>query len=126
MKKFTIYIIIGVLMLFLASCGKQHQAESVVKDFMEAHLVDPSSLSDVTFRDLDSTTTFRGDSLIQQLRKAAAASGRYQSNASYEAPDGASNKLLFVRVSYRQKGEERSDTYYLNSSLTGVVAVKTN
>ena len=113
-------------MLFLASCGKQHQAESVVKDFMEAHLVDPSSLSDVTFRDLDSTTTFRGDSLIQQLRKAAAASGRYQSNASYEAPDGASNKLLVVRVSYRQKGEERSDTYYLNSSLTGVVAVKTN
>lgn len=114
------------MMLLLASCGKQHQAESLVKDFMEEHLTDPSSLSKVTFRDIDSTSAFCNDSIIQLIRAHAAESGRYRSDIVYAKPDGATGKLIFIRVNYRLKDQEMSDTYYLNPSLTGVVAVKTN
>ena len=110
-----IYIIIGVALLLFASCGQQHEAQSVVKDFVEQNI--SSSVSYVDFADLDSTRAI-GDSLIQVLRSRGA------KGASYQQPDG--HTLMLIRAKYVKDHDTLSSTFYLNPALTGVVAYKNN
>ena len=62
------YIIIGVMLLLLASCGKQHSAEQTVKAFVEDNMENGGSdISGRDFADLGATK-FINDSLIQLMR----------------------------------------------------------
>ena len=115
------YIIIGVALLLFASCGQQQQVKSVVKDFMEQHLADASDLSYLDFSDVDSTRVV-SDSLLQAMRRGV--SDRYQSPLPFT--DRRSPKLFHIRVNYTLGQDTCSATFYLDSELSSVVALKEN
>ena len=69
-----IYIIIGVALLLFASCGRQQQAKSSVKDFVEQQL--HRDVSYLDFSSVDSTRAIT-DSLIQTLRNRAGQGVQY-------------------------------------------------
>lgn len=117
-------IIITALVLLTASCSQQHKAESLVKEYMKAHLKDAESLTIVEFSDIDSTKSI-SDSLLSRIQERARACKHYQANLPF-APSPASKKLIFSRVAYKLNGEEHTDTYYMDENLEGVVAVKNN
>lgn len=112
------------MLLSAISCGQQHKAESVIKEFMKDNLMENHKPSDLTFNKIDSTE-YITDSLVENMRKNAELSGRYKSNIEY-APKRAGEKLIISRVEYILEKEKYSDTYYLNKDLTHVISVKTN
>ena len=64
------YIMIGILaMLLLTACGQQHQAKSLVKDFVEEHAIEELHITD--FSDLDSTKVI-SDSVFLAMQQNAA------------------------------------------------------
>ena len=66
MRRSRAYIIIGIMaMLLLASCGRQHQAKGLVKDFVKAYATEEIDIN--SFSDLDSTKVI-SDSLLQEIR----------------------------------------------------------
>ena len=114
---------IGMILL-LASCGQQHQARTLVDDFMEANLADPKALNGVSYASLDSTRVI-SDSLIGVMRSLAKQNPRFKSDIAYA--ERKSTRLLYItRVDYCLNQDSCQDTYYLDDSLTGVVAFKSN
>ena len=113
------YIIIGVMMLFLASCGKQYHAEQTVKDFVEANIDDSKKVSDRDFADLGTTRHIK-DSLINVMRSRGA--DHYKQSITYsDVPKG---DLYYLRMRYVYEGDTLQNTFYLNQELTEVVAFK--
>jgi len=111
-----IYILLGVSLLLFVSCGRQHQTESVVKDFMSEQL-HKEDISYVDFSDVDSTHTFT-DSLINVLRSRGTKGVQYQ--------DRKGRTLLHIRTKYVQGQDTCSATFYLDTESMGVVAYKEN
>ncbi len=112
------YIIIGI-MLFLTSCGKQYDAEQTVKDFVEANMNNAENISSRDFSDLG-TTRHISDSLIGVMRQRGAA--HYRQGISYgEIPAG---DLYYLRMKYVHEGDSLQNTFYLDETLTTVVAFK--
>ena len=113
------YLIIGVMMLLLASCGKQYEAEQTVKDFVEANIDDADKVSGRDFADLG-TTRHINDSLINVMRLRGA--DHYKQGIAYpDVPDG---DLYYLRMRYVYDGDTLQNTFYLNQELTEVVAFK--
>lgn len=123
MGKSYIYII-GMAVLLLASCGQQHDAERIVKDFMETNMKDGAQVSSLDFDDMDSTKLIT-DSVITRIRATAKEAALYKSDIRYSGRNGV-KKLYILRARYYVNKEEQCDTYYLDAGLTGVVAFKTN
>ncbi len=110
--------------MLLSACGQQHDAEVLVKDFMNENLKNPAALTNVDFAKLDSTARLN-DSIINVLRALAGQSGRYRDGIRYS--DKKQEKpLKILRVQYKIDTTECSDTYYLNRDITEVIAVKVN
>ena len=119
-----LYIIIGIGLLLFASCGQQHQAKEVIREFIDQHAVDPSSRSSISMAKFDSTKVLN-DSIINLMRTNADTIQRYQKSIKYaEGPIG--KKLYIARITYSIHDIEYSDTYYLDEQLTRVVAFKSN
>lgn len=119
------YVFCSVAALLFAACGRQHAAESLVKDFMNENLQDVS-FSDMDFGKIDSTKRIN-DSIISKMRSAASQSGRYKRDIAYPAVSvGNGNTLIMLRVVYKLDNDTCSDTYYLDKELTRVIAFKTN
>ena len=114
MKK-SLYIIIGLALLLFASCGRQQQAKSIVKDFVKQHLHEDVSYLD--FSDVDSTQTI-SDSLIQVLHQRAGKTISYQQRMG--------QTLFYIRAKYLSDKDTLSTTFYLDRDLQGVVAFKEN
>lgn len=112
------------MLLSAISCGQQHKAETVVKDFMTDNMAGDRKPSSMVFSNIDSTK-YITDSLIQKMHKDAELSGRYKSNIRYTSGKGL-KKLIITRVEYMLDKEKHSDTYYLNEELTRVISVKAN
>ena len=110
-----IYIIIGVALLLFASCGRQQQAKSSVKDFVETQL--HRDVSYIDFSSIDSTRAIT-DSLIQVLHNRAGQGVQYQN------PSGKT--LLHIRTQYLLDDDTLSATFYLDPVTLGVVAYKEN
>lgn len=110
--------------LLLASCGQQHDAEQIVKDFMETNMKDGAQVSSLDFDDMDSTKLIT-DSVITRIRATAKEAALYKSDIRYSGRNGV-KKLYILRARYYVNKEEQCDTYYLDAGLTGVVAFKTN
>lgn len=109
--------------LLSVSCGKQHNVESVVEDFMEANISDASSLSDIEFNDIDSTR-YLNDSIVNAMRSAVkTAATQYRHDIVYPS-GGVGDCLVMVRVAYKLGEKRYNDTFYLNTQLTDVVAFK--
>lgn len=113
--KHSLYIIIGVALLLLVSCGKRQQAKSVVKDFMEQSL--HKEVAYVEFSDIDSTHAI-SDSLLQALRL------RGPKDVQYMERNG--NTLFYIRAKYVEGQDTCSTTFYLDKEVAGVIAFKEN
>ncbi len=103
-------------MLLFVSCGRQQQAKSAVKDFMEGQL-HRTDVSYMEFSDVDSTHTF-SDSMITVLRQRGAKDVEYQQREG--------RTLLHIRAKYLQGQDTCSTTFYLDKEATGIVAYKDN
>lgn len=119
--KASIYIIMCSVVLLFASCGRQHNAESTVEDFMESNLKEPSELSINKFNRIDSTR-YLNDSIVAVIRqKTTATATQYKGGIEYGSePVGKS--LVILRVDYSVGDKGYTDTYYLDKELTRVVA----
>ena len=121
MKSRAYIIIIGVIsvMLLLASCGKQYQAEKTVEKFVDANAEAPEKIQKRDFADLG-TTRHISDSLVRVMRKRGA--DYYKRGISYaESPSG---DLYYLRMRYVHEGDTLQNTFYLNQELTEVIAFK--
>lgn len=117
------YPLFCAVMMFSA-CGQQHDAEVLVKDFMNENLKNPTALTNVDFAKLDSTARLN-DSIINVLRSLTGQSGRYRDDIRYS--DKKQEKpLKILRVQYKIDTTECSDTYYLSRDITEVIAIKAN
>lgn len=117
------YIATCCLALLFAACGQQHKAESVVEDFMERNLTDPSALEDLDFNDIDSTRHIN-DSIVAIMRQATKATApQYKKTIDYGTKQAVGNVLL-VRVNYKVGEKRFTDTYYLDKEMTDVIAFK--
>ena len=114
------YIIIGVTLLLLASCGKQHNAEQTVKAFVEDNMENGGSdISDRDFADLGQTRHIN-DSLIALMHQRGAP--LFKQGITY--PTASQNELFYLRMRYVHDGDTLQNTFYLNQELTEVVAFK--
>jgi len=114
------YIIIGISALLLfVSCGQQHKAESLAKEFVAENMEDPSTISGKDFADIG-TTRHISDSLITLMRKRGATG--YKKGITYgKMPTG---DLYYLRMSYISNGDTLQNTFYFDSELSEVVAFK--
>ena len=105
--------------LLFASCGKQYTAEQTVKDFVAENMQDGVETSGVDFADLG-TTRHINDTLVAKMRKNGAP--LFKSGILYaQAPAG---DLFYLRMRYLYQGDTLQNTFYLDSTLTQVVAFK--
>ena len=105
--------------LLFASCGKQYTAEQTVKDFVAENMQDGVETSGVDFADLG-TTRHINDTLVAKMRKNGAP--LFKSGVQYtQAPAG---DLFYLRMRYLYQGDTLQNTFYLDSTLTQVVAFK--
>ena len=113
-------IIIGISALLLfASCGQQHEAEQTVKAFIEENMEQPDKITSRDFADLG-TTRHISDSLITVMRQRGAQ--HFKKGITYgKMPTG---DLYCLRMSYISDGDTLYNTFYLDESLSEVVAFK--
>ena len=117
----TLYIIIGVALLLFASCGRQQQAKSIIKDFMEANVTDYSKVDYLDFYDVDSTRNI-SDSLLQVMHRNAP--GHFRRDIPYQQRQGKT--LVLMRTKYLFGEDTCSATFYIDGEMQGVVAFKEN
>ena len=125
MKKITLYIIMGIIVLLPVACGQQHQAKSVIQDFVEQFANEPSAYSSITIVKFDSTRVL-SDSVIEKMRANADTVQRYDTKRIKYADGPKEGKLFVARIKYSINGDDYSETYYLDDQLTHVIAFKTN
>ena len=117
------YIIIGIFgLLLLASCGKQYQAKSLVKDYVKTYAVNPDGIDIISFSTLDSTKVI-GDSLIQVMRQRAKDDTMFKNDLQFTA-EKKGNTLLYIRMRYGNDSLSMSKTFYFDADMTGIVAFK--
>lgn len=122
--KRLLYILMFAHALLLASCGQQHDAETIVNDFLKANLADPSSLSGVQFAAIDSTGHVN-DSIVEAMRSNAAATGIFKQGIAYAERSGnAKAKLITSRTEYTIGTRQFAATFYIDAASKGVVAFK--
>lgn len=122
-KAFPILLAI-VMTVSLASCGEQSDAEGVVRHFMKENLIEPKSLSDVEFANIDSTKLIT-PRIVDNMRRMAPTTGLYRPDIHYA--DNAPQRMLYsLRVNYKVGERECVSTFYLDEQLHEVVAFKTN
>jgi len=116
-------IICGLLLL--ASCGRQQQAKSLVRDFVDAYAQQEIDIN--SFSDIDSTRVIT-DSLILTMRDKAAADPLFKSPvlSDFRAQGNRRQTLLYIRMRYQEPGDtlEQSRTFYFDRDLGGIIAFK--
>ena len=112
-------IIIGGLVLLLASCGQQYKAEQAVKAFVEENMENPAEISSRDFADVG-TTRHISDSLIDVMRHRGAP--LFKKDISYGQPP--QGDLVYLRMKYVVKGDTLQNTFYLDPEAKEVVAFK--
>lgn len=123
MKKLRLMTAFAVLLL-LAACSRQQEAESLVKRFMKENLVD-NRMAEVRYSHVDSTF-YVTDSVVKALRAGAGSIAAYKSPVNY-AEGATTPKMMFMNVRYKDaRGNDHRQTFYLDSELTRVICFKGN
>lgn len=112
--------------LLLAGCGRQHQAKQVVREFLDENLV-KGDVNEDTYSDVDSTRLVT-ENRIATMRKEVEKLPIFHKDTKYGMPTPL---LRFVRTSYKLtdihgKTRNYTQTFYLDSDVTAVVAFKQN
>ncbi len=128
MKKVTIKTLcLSLLMVcFLASCGKEHQAKGKVEDFLDTYLVD-NNRYDTRFSKLDSTRMIAPNT-VMELRKHMRSVSLFKSDIPYNDVE-IPHTLYYIRVSYNKKTskgteERHTQTFYFDKEIEHIIAFK--
>ncbi len=119
MKSSRAYILLGVVMLLLASCGQQYAAKQKVKNFVKEHATEEIDIT--SFSDLDSTRVI-SDSLLQVMRKNALSDPLFKDVRLGDVPK--SSTLLYIRMRYGEDSLMQSKTFYFDRDLNEIIAIK--
>lgn len=121
--KFSRNIILGgLLCLMLFSCGKQHKAEGVVNDFIDANI----TLADyhVEFSPIDSTNRISAER-IAEMKRFASNDKLFKRNAA-SGFSHADSKYVYTRAMIINGQDTVVRTFYLDAAITKVIAFKEN
>ena len=118
MKKFILLFTVTLVMM---SCGEQCKAKGVVKDFLKENLTS-ADYSTQRFSDVDSTRNVTPEQ-VAALRKMAGEWKVFKKEISYHAYEQR-DALKFTRMMLRDNDDTLQCTFYLDTELKQVVAVK--
>ena len=107
----------------LTGCGQERNAKKVISNFLNENLNDPD-FSDISYGKLDSTI-FITDSIVQIMHQQADTMHAFKPKAPY-MKGRVSEKLLFMTVKFKQKGERHAYTFYFDRGVQEVLAFKRN
>ena len=128
MIKKMMFVMVSGLVLMFTSCGDQHKAQSLVKDFLDENLVD-QDCSYERFSHLTPTAMISFDQM-KVMRQNVSKLPYVKKNIDYNDatyPD----TLLYLRATYKltnHQGEKQevTQTFYLDKGLTRVIGFKEN
>lgn len=126
MRKTIFLLTLGLVLL--ASCGEQHKAQSLVKDFLQENVKD-GDCSFERFGKLTPTAMIDFDKARQMRREM---SRLPYINSTIDYHDGTfPDTLRYIQTTYKLKGsdgkeQEITQTFYMDKGLTRVVAFKQN
>lgn len=128
MKKILWILALGFMLVF-TSCGDQHKAQSLVKDFMSEILEEGNDCSFDRFSRLTPTAMISFDQ-VKTMRKQMGKLPYIKKNINYK--DGAyPDTLLYIRATYDLTSHEGNkqqitQTFYMDKALTRIIAFKEN
>ena len=116
-------------MLVVTSCGDQHKAQSLVKDFLQDNLKEGNDCSFERFSQLTPTAMIDFNR-VKSMRKDMDRLPYIKSSIKYQE-GSLPDTLLYIRATYKLKGntdkdEELTQTFYMDKALTRVIAFKQN
>lgn len=118
MKRYIKIIIICSITLVAVSCGKQHKAESAVKDFLYQNMT--AADYSISFNKIDSTKNLT-DSMIIVMKNSAKKNRLFKKNIEY----GNGNKpYIFTKAKICNGKDTVPYTFYLDNTLKNVIAFK--
>ena len=118
--KFKQFFFFVAALILLISCGQQHDAEIIVKQFIAENAVDASNINILEFNKLDSTKLIN-DSIIGVMQSKH--DEMFKENIEYSVKQ--SGRILYiVRMRYTYNSDTISKTFYLDESLQNVVSFK--
>ena len=128
MKNKLTFLAMG-LVLALTSCGDQHKAQSLVKDFLNENL-EERNCSYERFSRLTPTAMIDMNG-VKDMRQHMSQMPYMKKNINYQDASAISDTLLYIRATYKLtdktgKEQEFTQTFYMDKALTRVVAFKEN
>ena len=128
MKNKLSFLAMG-LVLALTSCGDQHKAQSLVKDFLNENL-EERDCSYERFSRLTPTAMIDMNG-VKDMRQHMSQMPYMKKNINYQDASAISDTLLYIRATYKLtdktgKEQELTQTFYMDKALTRVVAFKEN
>ena len=128
MKNKLTFLAMG-LVLALTSCGDQHKAQSLVKDFLNENL-EERDCSYERFSRLTPTAMIDMNG-VKDMRQLMSQMPYMKKNINYQDASAISDTLLYIRATYKLtdktgKEQELTQTFYMDKALTRVVAFKEN
>lgn len=128
MKNKLTFLAMG-LVLALTSCGDQHKAQSLVKDFLNENL-EERDCSYERFSRLTPTAMIDMNG-VKDMRQHMSQMPYMKKNINYQDASAISDTLLYIRATYKLtdktgKEQELTQTFYMDKALTHVVAFKEN
>lgn len=128
MKNKLTFLAMG-LVLALTSCGDQHKAQSLVKDFLNENL-EERDCSYERFSRLTPTAMIDMNG-VKDMRQHMSQKPYMKKNINYQDASAISDTLLYIRATYKLtdktgKEQELTQTFYMDKALTRVVAFKEN
>ena len=128
MKNKLTFLAMG-LVLALTSCGDQHKAQSLVKDFLNENL-EERNCSYERFSRLTPTAMIDMNG-VKDMRQHMRQMPYMKKNINYQDASAISDTLLYIRATYKLtdktgKEQELTQTFYMDKALTRVVAFKEN
>lgn len=128
MKNKLTFLAMG-LVLALTSCGDQHKAQSLVKDFLNENLEE----RDCTYERFSRLTPTAMIDMngVKDMRQHMSQMPYMKKNINYQDASAISDTLLYIRATYKLtdktgKEQELTQTFYMDKALTRVVAFKEN
>ena len=128
MKNKIALLAMGLVLAF-TSCGDQHKAQSLVKDFLNANL-EENDCSYERFSKLTPTAMIDMNS-VKAMRKRMSQMPYVKKDIDYQDGTAITDTLLYIRATYKLtdkagKEQELTQTFYMDKALTRVVAFKEN
>ena len=128
MKNKLTFLAMG-LVLALTSCGDQHKAQSLVKDFLNENL-EERDCSYERFSRLTPTAMIDMNG-VKDMRQHMSQMPYMKKNINYQDASAISDTFLYIRATYKLtdktgKEQELTQTFYMDKALTRVVAFKEN